>query len=503
MVESGAEIAAALERLSAELKALEQRVSALEGTGAPVQPQANLGDFLTAPSEKILQVLGEPADTVAAAVERETYVPVIGKAVLGIAGAYLLRGLAESGTMPFWLAVTLTTLYAACWLVKAVRSRRPQRFSTVAYAITGMLIFTPMLWETTVRFHAVPAAVTAAVLAAFTLACLFLSARNEGPAVAWIVSLPAMILALGLMITTHNPAPFIAALLVLAAAVEYADMAALWPGLRWAAAIAADFAVLSLVYATARPQGLPTDFVPLSGAVTRGLEIGLFLIYGGSGAIRATVLRRPATFFEMWQPLIAIWLVLQATVAMVAVFGVEAIAMAWSARAGRRGLAAHGAAYLIAAVLLSGLLPFAARALAGAPLDGAPPTVVWIVATAALVCYLVDRGVAAAAVAALAAFSLAAMGVTMLAGGASASPSLLATSRTILICGCAIALAHGGRRWARTELLWIARAALPLAVLKMLADDFRHASPAAIAVSLLCLGAALIAMPRWTSPSES
>jgi hypothetical protein len=494
MEKAGDEIAAALERLSAGLKALEQRVSALEGTPARA-PETNLGDFLTSPSEKILQVLDEPADAVAAAVERETYVPVIGKAVLGIAGAYLLRSIAESGTLPFSVAVTATILYAGCWLAAAVRARRPQRFSTLAYSITGMLIFIPMLWETTLRFHAVPAAVTAAVLAAFTLVGLFLSARQDRPAVAWIVSLPATILALGLMTTTHNLAPFIAALLLLAAAVEYADASALWPGLRWFAAVAADFAVLSLVYAVARPQGLPPDFVPLSGGVVWSLEIALLLIYGGSALFRATT--REAAPFDLWQPLIAVWLLLGSTGAMVVVFSGAAIATAWLARSGRRGLRMHGAAYLIVAALLGGLLPFAVRSLAGAP-EGAPGADVWIVAGVALVCYLLDQGWAAVAVTAVAAFSLAAFGVTSLAGGADASPSLLATSRTILICACAIALAHLGKRWARTEWLWIARIAVVVAVLKMLADDFRHANAAAVAVSLLCLGAALIVMPRWT-----
>lgn len=477
---------------------MEERVSALEGTPARIPPDAHLGDFLTAPSQKILQALDEPADAVAVAVERETYVPVLGKAVLGMAGAYLLRSLAESGTVPFWVAVTLTILYAGGWLVAAVRARRPQRFSTVVFAITGMLIFTPMLWETTVRFHAVPAGMTAALLAAFALAGLFLSAQQDRRAVAWIVSLPAMALGLGLMAVTHNLAPFIAVLLVLAAAVEYAAAQGLWPGLRWVAAIAADIAVLNLVYATVRPEGLPTDFVPLDGSVAMGLEIALLLIYGGSAVLRSALLGFPATLFDLWQPLIAIWLVLQTTAAMVMVFSAAAIAAAWMVRAGRRTLAAHGAAYLIAAVLLSGLLPFAARSLAGTPFDARPPAVVWIVAAAALLCYVLDRGWAAVAVTAVAAFSLAAFGVSVLEGGANASASLLATSRTILICATAIVLAHSGKRWDRTEWLWVARVAVLAAFVKMLADDFRHAGPAAIAVSLLCLGAALIAMPRWT-----
>jgi hypothetical protein len=68
----------------------------------------------------------------------------------------------------------------------------------------------------------------------------------------------------------------------------------------------------------------------------------------------------------------------------------------------------------------------------------------------------------------------AAAAVTALAGRA--GPSFLATAHTLVICAVALALGFSGSRWRRAELVWIAYGA--------------------IALSLVCYGAALIAIPR-------
>ena len=44
----------------------------------------------------------------------------------------------------------------------------------------------------------------------------------------------------------------------------------------------------------------------------------------------------------------------------------------------------------------------------------------------------------------------------------------------------------------------MARAAMVVGAVKLLMDDFRHGGPAALAISLLCFGAVLILLPRWT-----
>lgn len=101
-----------LERIYARLQALERRVAALENRGelpanAPVEP------FLGAiPKEKEKWTASTSVG------------PVLGKAVLAIAGAYLLRAVAESGAAPRWMMLVTGIAYATLWLVWAVRSHR-------------------------------------------------------------------------------------------------------------------------------------------------------------------------------------------------------------------------------------------------------------------------------------------------------------------------------------------------------------------------------------------
>jgi len=52
-------------------------------------------------------------------------VPVVGKAVLAIAGAYLLRAIAESGVVPRWMMLVAGIAYAGVWLVWAARRDFP------------------------------------------------------------------------------------------------------------------------------------------------------------------------------------------------------------------------------------------------------------------------------------------------------------------------------------------------------------------------------------------
>ena len=88
-------IASDVEQLNERLRELERRVSALEGQPAR-RSRLLLHAALPVPPESLPAMLArlpgaEPAGW---------GVPVFGKAVLGIAGAYLLRAIAESGTIP-------------------------------------------------------------------------------------------------------------------------------------------------------------------------------------------------------------------------------------------------------------------------------------------------------------------------------------------------------------------------------------------------------------------
>jgi hypothetical protein len=87
--------------------------------------------------------------------------------VLGLAGAFLLRALAESGAMPILLVLLAAILYAATWLVFSVRTRQQDTFGSSIYGITAVLILAPLLWEGTLRFNVLPPVATAGILIAF------------------------------------------------------------------------------------------------------------------------------------------------------------------------------------------------------------------------------------------------------------------------------------------------------------------------------------------------
>jgi hypothetical protein len=146
-------IASDVEQLSERLRQLEQRVSALEGQPANA---AAAPSTLASPAPATFALQrprapetwrGFPGANVSSGA-----LPVVGKAVLAIAGAYLLRAAAESQILPKLPLLVLAILYAGMWLVWAIRIHAGNHFASATYAITAAMILAPLLWESTVRF---------------------------------------------------------------------------------------------------------------------------------------------------------------------------------------------------------------------------------------------------------------------------------------------------------------------------------------------------------------
>lgn len=112
------DIQAAVEELTEKLRALEVRIAALEAQPAAASP--DLSAVAHAPLQRPTPPAtwrGFPSVETPAGV-----VPVLGKAVLGIAGAYLLRALAESSSIPKLPVLMAAILYACFWIIWAVRT---------------------------------------------------------------------------------------------------------------------------------------------------------------------------------------------------------------------------------------------------------------------------------------------------------------------------------------------------------------------------------------------
>jgi hypothetical protein len=293
-------VASDVEQLSERVLELERRVSALEGHPEKLAIAPAAPDFaLQRPRPPATWRGFPPAEVPGGAV------PVLGKAVLGIAGAYLLRAIAESGTIYKFPILILAIVYASLWMLWAVRTHAANHFASTTYAITAALILAPLLWESTVRFQVLAPAFTAIVLVAFVVLALALAWQRNLQLIPWIATLSTVITAVALIIATRELVPLTAALLAVALATEVAACLEHRLSLRAVPAIAADFAVWLLVDVMTSSTGVPEGYHPISPATITVLCLLLFAIYGTSIAIRTFALRRPITLFEVGQGVVA------------------------------------------------------------------------------------------------------------------------------------------------------------------------------------------------------
>jgi hypothetical protein len=194
-----------------------------------------------------------------------------------------------------------------------------------------------------------------------------------------------------------------------------------------------------------------------------------------------------------------------------ALAGVVAAALAW--RHGRRTLAIHGAVYAVAAALVSGLLSHAFDASFAAPAEAWPPAS--LAAVGALVAGAVTAWLAARAaprdrlplrlpqLVLVATVACGASGVLVgwlvppLAGAPpGASAGTVATIRTAVWVGGALALAWLGRRAAWVEAGWLVVPALAAAGIKILMEDLPRSRPATLFLAFALYGGALILVAR-------
>ncbi len=424
-----------IERLMDGMEALERRVSALElSRHAPPQPTAATP-----------QIAATKAAASALHAEAGVF-SILGKAMLAVAGAYLLRAVAESSALPRVPVVVLAILYAFFWLIPATRART--WLPSVAWAGTSAIILLPMLWELTLRFAFLPARATAGVLAAFVIAASALAWKRHFAEIAWVAEGAASLAAVALALAVHDLTAFLAALLVMAAVGEIAAARHRTLRVRPLVAAAADFLIFALIWIYSSPAASRAEYPAIGAGPLVALAPLLLLIYAGSASTQTLLLGRRISFFETAQTLaafllsvwglLAFWsgpgarvLGLLCIVAAAAGYAVAFAGFAHSSTqrnfhvyatgsaalllagcwlylpplwlplaltllaiaatvagvaAGRRTLEFHAFTFLLAAAFFSGLLLWALHALAGR-FPASPAWIVYLVAAAAMFGY--------------------------------------------------------------------------------------------------------------------
>ncbi len=290
-------IASDVQQLGERVRELERRVAALE------HQREETPSLKPASSELTLQPPRSPAAWRGfPSVEMPGgTVPVLGKAVLGIAGAYLLRAIAESGAIPKLPVLILAIAYACLWMVWAARMHAAHRFASVTYAVTAAAILAPLLWESTVRFQVLSPWFGAAVLAAFVVLTLGLAWNKNLQALPWIAVSASMGTSISLIVATRALVPLTAGLLAVALAAEVTACLGRRHSVRALTALAADFAVWLLIYVMTPFDAVPQAYEPARPWVIALLCCALLAIYGASIGIRSFGLRLRLSAFEITQ----------------------------------------------------------------------------------------------------------------------------------------------------------------------------------------------------------
>ncbi len=295
MTDRVAELEAEVAELSKGLREVERRLATLEQGGARVPAARRAAAAGGAPSAGAL-----PAGTVPSAASTVTFV---GRTLLVLAGAFVLRALTESGTLAAPLGVALGLAYAGTWIALAdLAGKHGGKWSAGFHGASAAMIGFPLLFEATFRFRLLTPSSAAVLLAGLTAVALAVAARRKLEGLAWLVSLAGTVTAVAVALAPLEGRALLPTLYVvlLGIATLWLGYVLDWHALRWPVALAADFLVGVMAL---RAVSATTAEGPGTASIAQAV---LLLLYLGSIAARTIFLGRKVIAFEMVQTAIAI-----------------------------------------------------------------------------------------------------------------------------------------------------------------------------------------------------
>jgi hypothetical protein len=264
-----------------------------------------------------------------------------GRTLLVLAGAFVLRALTDSGTIPGWLGVALGFAYAATWIAVADRAARAgQSLSAGVHGFSALLIAFPLLFEATAKFKLLGPVSATAVLGLVTSALLAVAARRRMQPLAWMATGGGILTAIALMLLGGRMVPGTLFLVLLGFETLWMAYVLDWHGLRWPTAAIVDLAVLGLSLRAVSPEAVEGPGLAML------VQVVMLAAYQASFATRTLLMHRTVVPFEVVQTVgsIAAGLGGAAFVASRTPVGIGG-AIAFGAAATALGLAAYGVAF--------------------------------------------------------------------------------------------------------------------------------------------------------------
>lgn len=283
--------------LETSLRRLEARVEELERWRREFQPGPHQPMLAAAmPTEAgVDAAILSPAPPVEDQQPIEFDLGLIGRTLIVLGGAYLLRAVTEGGMLPAAAGVLLGLIYAAGWSLHALR-RSVGRASAAHHGVATAFTALPLLFEASRKFHVFGAWSSAIALAAISLVVLALAWRRRLHGVAWTFTLMALALTPFLMGLTESIVPFALYLAALGIATLWLGYLLEWTQLRWLVAFESDvvLALLSFFVVTKRLPGVTAE-------AAIAVSCAVFAAWLANFAMRTLVRQREAVPFEIAQ----------------------------------------------------------------------------------------------------------------------------------------------------------------------------------------------------------
>lgn len=233
-------------------------------------------------------------------------IPLLGRTLMVLGGAFLLRAITEAGVLPQAAGIAVGLTYAGIWIVWSNRAAiKGRRAGAAFHGLAATVIAFPLLAEATIKFKTLPPAAGAALLTGMTGFGLAVAGRRTLRLLSWIITLAASITAIVLMLSTRSWIPFLSFLILLALAALWLGYLRKWEFIGWFTAFGLDL-VLLLATVLYLDEPRPEILQNLSATALILLLLSFALGYLGSFAVRTLIRGRNVLVLEMFQSVIAI-----------------------------------------------------------------------------------------------------------------------------------------------------------------------------------------------------
>ncbi|MFN2238415.1 MAG: hypothetical protein ABR524_03395 [Thermoanaerobaculia bacterium] len=219
---------------------------------------------------------------------------LVGRTLIVLGGAFLLRAITESGAVSPALGVSLGLAYAVTWLLIAFWPAVPRR-SAIYHGLAALLAAYPLIFEAARRFDVLDAVTAALALAVVTALWATLSWKRALHGVAWVGTAGGLVVASLLMGVTGSMMPFLWYLIALGVMTAWMGYHLDWYLLRWPVALVVDAMLVVMAILVV------SDRAAISPVIAIATGLAAFVAYLVSFVVRNLLRERNVVAFEVAQ----------------------------------------------------------------------------------------------------------------------------------------------------------------------------------------------------------